>query len=199
MLTGLRLILTTECNRHCDFCYQKNYNTTLNLNKLDIILKNLTFTPEYITIMGGEILFLKNYKDYIDIILKYYPNTPKSLITNGDFDLNYIKKSGIKITVSNNMNISADRYNLYYNGKNIINIPENVDLHKITICSELKNDPISPPILFNQVPIKISDGHYKYECGIHYFNHENEYNNNELIILPDSKMTLFFNDVLNFI
>jgi hypothetical protein len=93
---------------------------------------------------------------------------------------------------------NADRYNLYYNGKGEINLTVIDDLRKVTICSELCGDPISPPRIRDEYPQKIENGHYKYSFGPHYFNHENDYDNDNLIVLPNGKLTTNFRDIINF-
>lgn len=95
MIEGLRIIITNKCNRRCSFCYQNNFEDTLSIKDLDLILSKLNNKKyKYVTVMGGEIFTLQNYNEYLNIINYNFLNIKKSITTNGDLRVkHYIQKN----------------------------------------------------------------------------------------------------------
>lgn len=194
-MIGLRIILTNKCSRSCSFCYQSNFTDTISNESLIHNLNKLKYNKyEYITVMGGEIFELDNVMWYINKIKQFFPRTKKSIITRGDLEfydnIMRAKRKGFKITTSNVIRDFSDRVNIYYDGKNL-NVPD-TDI-PVTLCGDLRGASVEAPIGFDCV----SDGHYT-NGNIHFFNHENDYGNDEDIILPNGKITNSFKDVLNY-
>jgi len=198
MKNGIRIITNTTCNKRCCFCYQKNHNIGMNFHKLKSVIDNIEYTPAYITIMGGEFFICKEWYKFLKYINKKYPSVKeKNITTNGSYFMKMLiaKLLGFHLTVSGKKHILSNRINLYYdNGKSIdINA-----MCKTTLCMDLLKKNNKAPIINNVTPIKISEGHYKYNNYVHIFTGENMYGNDELIILPNGKIVESFCEVLEY-
>lgn len=92
---GIRIIPTYYCNKNCSFCYQPTKKCGfMNTNQIhEKVLNDIDFIPAYITFMGGELsCFPEESKTLMSIIHSKFPMVyAKSLITNGNGDLNWYK------------------------------------------------------------------------------------------------------------
>lgn len=194
---GLRIITNTTCNRRCSFCYQKDFASVLDIDHFEYIIKCLNFVPKYITIMGGEFFYLDNYKKYLKIVRKKFRKIPISITTNGDyfFKMLWARINGFNITTSNRDSVLASRINYFFNG---IDTPSLKTKKPVTLCMDMRNKKKLIPMINNLNPVKVSEGHYKYTDKIHIFNGEKDYGKNEMIVLPNGRITNTFKDVINY-
>lgn len=229
MYTGLRIITTYRCNRRCSFCYQNQKDSViLSSNNLENALENVSFIPVYITMMGGEVSIFPNESESLfKIIQAKFPYSSKSIITNGDGDIEWYRslyKFGIsnitfsmpildyinlqKVNTIASMASMTTRLNCFFdinNAKDVLNYAKN-NYIPLTLCTDINKvqsdeeiiemissicSPVSIQNFDNFIIVQLDD--YSFWVA----KHLNNYNHDNLIILPDGSITDDFNDVIH--
>jgi len=115
MLKSLNWIIAENCNSKCIHCdIWKNSRKEITLEKANLILDNNLIKKSYeqlkdkfdISLGGGEPFLIKNFIEIVNLIEKKYPNSLKTISTNGlltDIILDFIKSYrylNIKLNIS---------------------------------------------------------------------------------------------------
>ncbi len=81
----LRVVTGYQCNQHCPFCYQhRRDGGFLRIMRLEEVLSNRpTFTPEFVTLMGGEPTLYPELLTLVTLLRGRYPRAWFSITTNG--------------------------------------------------------------------------------------------------------------------
>ncbi len=81
----LRVVTGYHCNQHCSFCYQhRRDGGFLRVAHLEEVLSSRpTFTPAYVTIMGGEPTLQPDLLELVTFLRGRYPRAWFSITTNG--------------------------------------------------------------------------------------------------------------------
>lgn len=80
----MTIVPSWACNLRCSFCYQPHFSPNIFLSddvlygKLDEAYKRCAA----LTLLGGEITFLKNMKPYVRYLDEKYPHIAIKIITN---------------------------------------------------------------------------------------------------------------------
>jgi molybdenum cofactor biosynthesis enzyme MoaA len=91
-LEGMRIVFSYRCNFNCRFCYQRyRKGKVMELGRLEEVVSSLPgdFTPDYITMMGGEIALYKEITEHFDFLHRRYPQVRKSITTNGSGSIEF--------------------------------------------------------------------------------------------------------------
>ncbi|MEI0496738.1 radical SAM protein, partial [Brachyspira intermedia] len=94
----LELQLTNSCNYKCSYCYGQEpigKDNFMSTDTIKSILKQVFALNKkyyYITLIGGEVIYLPNLFDILDYIDSYDLNIEVSIITNASKKVDYFKK-----------------------------------------------------------------------------------------------------------
>lgn len=226
MKTGLRIITTYRCNEACSFCYQKNKESVfLDPDKLRAICTSLSGLPEYITVMGGEVAFNPdNTRAILSVLQDTYPTVPKSITTNGTGSIKFYSSLALNnLTVSMPILNPFKIYLLkhfkakgldvrvnHYTGEDkaetyrVFDWCQSNDV-RLTLCPPLEEGCLDPVQYVHEMrwngfrPTVIKANYAVFDNGLFKFwiyNHSNNYNYDNTIVLPNGTVTEDFQDVI---
>lgn len=231
MLTGLRIIETYKCNRHCKFCYQRKQDgVILTPKNLEKALDNSEYyLPCYITILGGEVSYVpKETEAILKVIQDRFSQVGhKGITTNGDGDYEWYKslhlyginhynfsmpvlQDKVLSTVEKLSKLSyfTTRLNVFFdinNAKEVLKFAMKNEI-EMTLCADiLKAQPaeeIKEMIYKVCQPTNLKEFSHNFivyigNYSFWVYKHDDNYQNDNLIILPNGETTLDFNDVVN--
>jgi len=101
------------CNNMCYFCFQakerkQGLNYELKDNIIEEIKRDIVPLVDWVVVSGGEPFFAGKNKDFIEWVIKNYPEKNIQIITNGTL----IREFGIKKIIDNKIKIRVTLYGM---------------------------------------------------------------------------------------